>query len=394
MTPAQTQIRRKHLKSRDGCLQCKRRKIKCDENGAVACRPCTKSRHVCSFAAPTITPTPPPAAPVVSTFSATTLLDLELLHNFSVKTAKSLADKIEIQCFFSIDFVQLALGYDYLLHSILALSALHIAHERESDLNAQPQVSEELTEKYLLAAYLHHDIALKSYRQSLSDVNPQSCHPIFGCACLLFMIALARPREIGYKASQLAPSTLTGLGFDALLSEWIILVHGIPSILSHKESLSSLRQGPMAILLKSRDNFSTAGGDHETMDAMVVTYLSSLSEAFREHSDLKVFKLCQSSIEKLHDALSGHSRSRDAVLAFTWPLLVDPDYFGLLGQKNSEALLVFACYCVLLHSISSRWWIKDWPRTILKYVKALLEDRWMPWLEWPLETVFREQESI
>jgi hypothetical protein len=208
------------------------------------------------------------------------------------------------------------------------------------------------------------------------------------------MIALARPRDIDYKASQLDPSTLTGLHFDALLSEWIILVHGIPSILNHNESLLSLRQGPMATLLESRDNFSTAPSGHEPMDGMAASYLSSLSEAFREQSDPKTYKVCQSSIEKLHDALSGLSRSRDVVLAFTWPMLVDPDYFGLLEQKNPEALLVFACYCVLLHSISSRWWIKDWPRTILKFIKALLKDRWMPWLKWPLETVFREQETL
>jgi hypothetical protein len=165
---------------------------------------------------------PPHPPPAVSTFSATNLLDLELLHSFSTKTARSLTENVEIQDFFSINFVQLAFGYDFLLHSILALSALYLAHELESDQICQSQGLGEPTEKYLLAAYLHHDIALKSYRHSLSDVNPQSCYPIFGCACFLFMIAFARPREIGYKPGQLGPSTPTGLQLGALLLEWII----------------------------------------------------------------------------------------------------------------------------------------------------------------------------
>jgi hypothetical protein len=74
--------------------------------------------HACSFAPPPI-----PAVPVASTFSVTTLLDFELLHNFSIKAPRSQTDKVDIQGFFSINFVPLAFGYDYLLHSILALSA-------------------------------------------------------------------------------------------------------------------------------------------------------------------------------------------------------------------------------------------------------------------------------
>jgi hypothetical protein len=61
MTSAPT--RRKHLKSRSGCTQCKKRKI--------------KSRHVCSFS-------PPPV--VGSNFSTISRLDLELLHNYTTKT--------------------------------------------------------------------------------------------------------------------------------------------------------------------------------------------------------------------------------------------------------------------------------------------------------------------
>jgi len=208
------------------------------------------------------------------------------------------------------------------------------------------------------------------------------------------MIALARPRENGNNVIQLDPFTPTGPPLSALLSEWIILVRGMPSILYHKESLSSLKHGPMATIMKLRDNLRTTGDDQEMIDAMAASYLSSLSQAFREHSDQKTFEICQSSIEKLHEALRGLSRSRDTVLAFKWPMMVDPEYFSLLQQETSEALLVIACYCVLLHSISSRWWIKDWPRSILKSVKPLLEDKWMPWLKWPLETVFGAQETL
>jgi hypothetical protein len=74
---------------------------------------------------------------------------------------------------------------------------------------------------------------------------------------MLFITALARPREIGYKTNQLDSSPPNGVWLGARLSEWIILIRGIPSILGHNEPLSSLRQGPMAALMNSRDNLST-----------------------------------------------------------------------------------------------------------------------------------------
>jgi hypothetical protein len=275
----------------------------------------------------------------------------------------------------------------------MALSAFHIVFEQESIRHCQSQ-DLIVPEKYLLAAYLHYDIALQGYRHSLSDLNSQSCHPIFGCACLLFITALARPQEIGYNVDQLDPPTPPGVRLGTRLSEWIILIRGIPSVLSHNESLSLLRQGPMAIIITSQDNCWTVGDDHEAMDSTVASYLHDLLRVIHENSDQRTIEVCQSSIKKLHEVLRESSQPLDTALVFTWPMSVDPDYFDLLEQKSSEALLMFACYCVLLHSFSSRWWIKDWPRSILKSVEALIEDRWMPLLRWPLEKVFREQEAL
>jgi hypothetical protein len=388
-----TQTRRKHLKSRDGCLQCKRRKVKCDENGVVPCRPCTKSRHACSFVAAKTTILNAPRNPL-TTFSASTLLDFELLHNFSTKTAKTLADD---QTFFSITLVQLSFGYDYLLHSILALSAFHIAHQHQNAPN--PQESAEQTDKYRLTAYVHHDIALESYRHSLSDLNPQSCHSIFGCTCLLFMLALARPRETYSNSHSLDPPALNTSSPDlgTLLTEWIILVRGIPSILSDPELVSSLRQGPISALFNSPHTPSARKGiidDHETMDAQASSFLTDLSSAFSLHSAPGISSICKSSIEKLHDALRGLRGSRDTVFAFTWPYTVDPEFLELLEQKTSEALLVLVCYCVLLNNMTERWWIKDWPREMIRDVKGLVEGRWIEWLRWPVETVFRGEGGL
>ncbi|KAF5233769.1 hypothetical protein FAUST_8020 [Fusarium austroamericanum] len=61
-------LRRRHRKSRNGCLECKRRHIKCDEK-RPSCGNCIVSERSCSFppAASGSTPTPLPAQPEPST---------------------------------------------------------------------------------------------------------------------------------------------------------------------------------------------------------------------------------------------------------------------------------------------------------------------------------------
>ncbi|KAK9476882.1 hypothetical protein V1514DRAFT_335457 [Lipomyces japonicus] len=67
LTPsASSAARRSHLKSRNGCVVCKRRKIKCDE-GRPQCRNCVKHNVTCSyvFTAAT-TPLPSPSLPAAA----------------------------------------------------------------------------------------------------------------------------------------------------------------------------------------------------------------------------------------------------------------------------------------------------------------------------------------
>jgi hypothetical protein len=375
--------RRKHLKSRDGCLQCKRRKVKCDENQTSTCRPCVKSRLLCSFV--------PPVLPPVSPISGNSLVDLELMYNFTTKTAISISDGHNAQSFFSTTCVELGFRYDYLLHTILALSAFHMAYQQGSKPTGKSEDSSKLANTYLQAAHRHYDSALHGYRESLSDVNMESCHPVFGCACLLFITYLAQPHEVDHAASELELHIYASRELSSRLSEWIILIRGLPSILGHNESREVLRNGPLAAIMRAYPK-SKPGVKRKGIDDVEESYLNSLSGAIRDQSDHKVNETCQAAIEKLRDALNQGSSTPDAMLAFSWPMLVHQDYVVLLESQCSEALLILAYYCVLLYSSSSRWWNNKWPRSILKLIKATLNSKWMPWLKWPLQKVFADND--
>ena len=385
MTPAPS--RRKHLKSRNGCIQCKKRKIKCDENGKVPCAQCVKSRHDCSFA--------PPQPVIEQSFSPGNLLDLKLLHHFTTKTAQTLSGTPDARLCLSTSLVELAMQHEYLLHSILALSAFHVVSQREHGNYTQPLIADFPREVYLQAAYKHHESALKGYRYSLSSVTTANCHGTFGCSVLLFITTFARPTESAVSPGPSKNNQIdVWLGFH--LSEWIILIRGLPSIVGYSEFRIALFNGPLAPMMsagdRARDDTNPNEPPHKEL---VISQLNLLCEGIRQHSsDERNIQVCLSAIETLHNVITELHHSHDHALAFIWPIRVPPGYFELLEAKVPEALLVFAYYCAILYIMSSTWWTKGWPRPMIEAVAEVLDPKWGPLLHWPLSLVLRSPASL
>jgi hypothetical protein len=321
------------------------------------------------------------------------MLDLKLLHNFTTKTSQTLSGSPEARACFSTDFVELAMRNEYLLHCILALSAFHIVNQQENQESSQFQTDDHPREVYIQAAYKHHESALEGYRRSLSAVGPDSCHGILGCAILLFVTAIARPPEPALSLSQPQHSTSTDVWLSFHLSELIILIKGLPSIVKYTDLGAVLYNGPLGALMQTQHR-TPRDPDPSPKREMVAYHLHHLSEGIRAHScDDKNIQVCLSAIETLHQVGTELNHSNDHALAFLWPMRVNPDYLTLLEARVPEALLVFTYYCAILYITSSTWWTKAWPRSILESVREIIDKKWSPWLSWPLELVFNDPQS-
>ncbi|KAF2662314.1 hypothetical protein K491DRAFT_287443 [Lophiostoma macrostomum CBS 122681] len=158
--------RKGHTKSRRGCFNCKRRRIKCNERHPQ-CDHCIKAGLQCAYPANIIqsghrtpsTPSPQELVHLRSTPGAFTMADMRLFHHFLITAYPHLpvgADKIWITVIPSF-----AHNYEYLIHSILALAASHL------DAVSSAGVAEE--------AISHRILAVKSLNQALSVPPKTRC---------------------------------------------------------------------------------------------------------------------------------------------------------------------------------------------------------------------------
>lgn len=151
--------------------------------------------------------------------------DLELMHHFTAIVCSTLSDREDVQNVWGMVLPQISFSCDYLLHGILAFSALHIAIQKS-----------EQSEDYLNCSMLHLHYALNTYRRSLSTISAQNCISLFAFSSLIVVHVCALPGADGS-----GPSTRKAISL-------FNMCRGVETIL--RPYLSLIRESPMKPLFR------------------------------------------------------------------------------------------------------------------------------------------------
>ncbi|KAL4893284.1 gamma-glutamyltranspeptidase-domain-containing protein [Aspergillus ambiguus] len=186
--------RRSHTKSRKGCLQCKRRHVKCDED-LPKCGLCKKRKLDCTYPPPSTEPdgqsqqlSPSHDGPDTSAVLSTDLplptrmLEMRLFHLYLTETYITVCqgglDANHFQCIVP----RMATAHPYLLDALLALTALHQASMEPGD-----------NRPWLEAALKYQSRACSALGQVLADFSLDHCGPAFICSIFIMLSVTAYP---------------------------------------------------------------------------------------------------------------------------------------------------------------------------------------------------------
>ncbi|PLB36606.1 uncharacterized protein BDW47DRAFT_118537 [Aspergillus candidus] len=185
--------RRSHTKSRRGCLHCKRRHVKCDE-GSPKCGLCRKRKLECIYPPPgssdgdTRPPSTPreggeeAAAPAEELSLPTRMLEMRLFHHYLTDTYTTLLQANLGPDHFQMVVPRLAMGAPFLLDSLLALAALHLATREPDDKGT-----------WLEAALKYQNRACSAFSRVLAELTPEESGPAFICSIFIMLCATAYP---------------------------------------------------------------------------------------------------------------------------------------------------------------------------------------------------------
>ena len=286
---------------------------------------------------------------------------LELFHHYTSATCLILSRSRNIDIW-QVAIPRMALQHAFLMHGILALSALHLSR-------MQPLRTRKLT--FLASA--HEQAALPSFRNHISQNpnfnNNDTCNAVFSFSGFVIPFILASE----------SASTSRIPGLEDAAPHWFHAIRGLMVLLSG--NWSTLSQGPYAPLLLAGTSEPVSYANNPAD-----SHLVEIQQLISSWDDAQGVVACQIALDELRRVLSPCKTTVGFKAAFLiWPSLVPLDYIRLLHLKHPIALIILAHYCVLIKKIEMIWYLRGLGQNLLSSIHEALEPKWRPWLEWPME---------
>ncbi|KAJ5648770.1 hypothetical protein N7490_005142 [Penicillium lividum] len=379
--------RRAHTKSRSGCDQCKRRRVKCDETGPP-CANCISRELDCTYvkASPNdvsnlgrrATPLPArekgpatpcslaPASPV-SIPAVAGVRELELMHHYATDTYRSMSTSDSEMQVWQIHVPRLALQFEFLMNGILALAALHIASTLEPPASFA----------YMDAALHYHNLTFAPFRASIDHLTEQNCEAVLAQSIITTVFGIALPRVTAVR------------GESSSMTENIIvlfeLLQGVKNIITIGRPWIKLNLYPNQNGLKS-DGPSLDGGTQAALDRLAMLNDESLSTI---NTDQHLIN--KEVISHLHHCFAMYSNARGPANTLAWLCAVDKEFVDNVRRRQPLALLVLMHWAVLLGELDGQWWwARNSGRALVSELLLIMQpgdDRWADSLAWPQRTM-------
>ncbi|KAH8662576.1 hypothetical protein BX600DRAFT_382673 [Xylariales sp. PMI_506] len=382
--------RRTHKKSRGGCLECKRRHIKCDER-PLGCGNCTAAERRCQYPGHSAASTSPGAllatdsrGPIPQRFNENGTSSS--LPNFLADLHDQLVDPVvninhmELMVHFSTAVVvpeldesildgatdlllKTSLEAPYLLHEFLSFSARHLSI-----------VKPEKADFYLHQAVQLQTRSISMFKATQLLVDRSNCVPM-----LLYSSCLGRHLLADCLVYPASPYP----AFHEKFLQTIHLMRGVRAVAS----------GSWHVLLESKLNrFLTWGSpplhaDCRGDECDNLRYL--LEQSHLDDATIETYQraidLIQIGFDELNDPTEGRN---PYALTISWLVTVSEDFVALLEQGHAEAIAVLGYYSVLLHKGRGIWQIANAGAQLLRAIYEHLGPDWDVWLSWPRSVIF------
>ncbi|KAK9545449.1 hypothetical protein V6000_009861 [Aspergillus fumigatus] len=364
--------RRSHTKSRKGCTNCKKRHVKCDEE-LPSCGLCKKRQLECIYQSSASgvdsqrasTPremidTKPQEWPM-----STRMLEMRLMHHYLTKTYHTLHQgKIDATHFQTV-VPEMATSHPFLLDSLLALTALHLAFLNPAD-----------KRPWMEAALKYQNQACSVFSRVLVDISPENCGPAFICAVFILLCATAYPCVAGdtHPFDPLAQVLET----RRLLVGCAFLYHHLHR---HPGQLKEWLRFPNDV--KREENVTSQGTWNTKLVPLRSALLDSLRQVAAVMNDASEPHRAayQETWDFLHDTISLWPLGGPRGGIISWPVHIGEDYIALLKQGDWIARILFLHYGVGMHLLSDKWYVSDWGRRLVAAVLQPLQDIPPIWAE-------------
>ncbi|KAJ5928995.1 hypothetical protein N7466_007951 [Penicillium verhagenii] len=379
--------RRAHTKSRSGCDQCKRRRVKCDETGPP-CANCISRELDCTYvkaspkdvssvgrrasALSILAKEKDPASPrslapgspsSTSTSTVSGVRELELMHRFATDTYRTMSTSESEMQVWQIHVPHLALQFEFLMNGILALAALHIASTLDPPASFV----------YMDTALHYHNLTFAPFRASIDHLTEQNCEAVLAQSIITTVFGIALPRVSATRGESLNMTENIIVLFE--------LLQGVKNIITIGQPWIKLDLYPHQKGIKS----DVPALDSVTQNAL--DRLAMLNDETLSTIDKDQYRINKDVISHLHHCFTMYSNARGPANTLSWLAAVDKEFVDNVRRRQPLALLILMHWGVLLGELDGQWWwARNSGRALVSEILLILQpgsNQWADSLAWP-----------
>lgn len=250
--------------------------------------------------------------------------------------------------------------------SILALSALHLAHLKPDH-----------DPSYLDQAITLHNAALSKGSPALSNITTENGENLYLFATLTCFFALGRPRQAG-------EFLLEG---DTGLAEWLVMFRGTRTVAESLDQ-TSLYTGPLGPIFAegARRAFLQFSAPTQVDHLWMLQHV--INDTTSNRDERTVYNLTIDGLRQAFNLVyNQNTHPIESSDVFVWLYRASDEYLVLLGQRKPEALAIFGYFCVLLKKFDAMWWVHGLAEYFISQIHNVLNESHRLWINWPMKEI-------
>ncbi|PMD27151.1 hypothetical protein NA56DRAFT_676137 [Hyaloscypha hepaticicola] len=324
-----------------------------------------------------------------SFYSSLSPSEADLLNQYLTSTSHSISTSTT-EILWLTQIPQIAQQQPFLLHGILALSALHLFH-------LSPTKSPSL----IITANTYQSLAMLLFHTAITNVTISNSEAVLVFSHLLALYSFASESQDEKLFLTSSSSSLPninvpvdsdskhggGEGGEDLLPPWLyFLRNGCSLLCTVWQHLESTPVAPLAkmwdipLLIPSvpipllKHLFSIPASSSSFLPPWTPDELQFYEQA--AHDLVSAFASAE---------VVGELTTWDALRV--WPMQLSVPFIALINDGHPGALILLAHYCILLKRIEGYWYFEGRATRLLRSILRNLGREWWGFIQWPLEEI-------
>lgn len=267
------------------------------------------------------------------------------------------------------DYVpQQAIKYPFLMHGILATSALHLAY-----------LNRYRSGHYLQLSDKHQTVAVRTYRSLLdTDINAENADALFILASIISVTTMARSCEEAEVAD--VPRCMS----MESVTEFFFLTRGVRDVIH--AAYEYISAGPMTALFDSQ---KMPPGTQVQLPVEVKQQFHAITHLLDGWGlDPEALVHCKRALADLREvyetiAYFAPTSFIETGTVWRWPINVPTGFVRLVAACNQPALVIFMYFAAIVSAVRNTWYNEKWSEFAINGASVTLDESMRHWTEWP-----------